>query len=407
MKIKTDILIIGAGPSGTVAAATLLKKGYDVTIIEKSVFPRFVIGESLLPRCMDVLREADLIEPITAAGFQKKSGAKFIHGDSVCDFDFTEQFTPGSRWTWQAPRADFDKILADTVEERGAKIVYDTTVTDVEINAEEVKTTVESNGEVQEYISKYIIDGSGYGRVLPRLFDLDKPSNQPSRSAFFTHLEDPNRPTDKDANRIHAIILAQDIWVWVIPFSNGNTSVGVVGNLSFIDENLSPEENFNHLLTMQPYLKERFTGAKQIFEPRRITGYSSSVKQFYGDRYVLTGNSTEFLDPIFSSGVTFAIESGALSAKLIMRELEGEDVDWQTEYVDHIQAGVSTFRSYVNAWYDDTLPTIFFAPSINQDIKERICSVLAGYVWDQNNHYVKRHDKALTTLAKVIRMQKK
>lgn len=407
MTTKTDILIIGAGPSGSVAAAVLNKNGYDVTVVEKMSFPRFVIGESLLPRCMDILREVDLVDVLDAGGFQKKYGAKFIYRDKECEFDFSEQFTNGSTWTWQVERSDFDKLLADTVESRGANYHYETTVTAVKFSNDKVLTTVEKNGEFFEVESKYIIDGSGFGRVLPRLLDLDRPSQQPPRSAFFAHISDKNRPDNIDGNRIQIIVINQDLWAWVIPLSKGQASVGFVGELPEFDPSKTDEENFHDLLLADDYTKDRFTQYDFKFAPKLIAGYSSTVSKFYGDRFVLTGNSTEFLDPVFSSGVTFAIESGSLAAKLVSDELSGNAVNWQKDYVDYIQEGVDVFRSYVNGWYDGTLPTVFFSPNINQGLKERICSVLAGYVWDKKNSYVKKHDSALKVLAKVISIQKK
>ena len=407
MTQTTDILIIGAGPSGSVAAAILNKKGYDVTVVEKMTFPRFVIGESLLPRCMDILRDADLVDVIEKAGFQKKHGAKFISGDKECDFDFSEQFTEGSTWTWQVTRADFDKLLADTVASRGVNFHYDTAVSDVQFIGDKVISSVTHNGSSSQIESKYIIDGSGYGRVLPRLLKLDVPSNQPARSAFFTHISDHKRPQNIDGNRIQIVVLNQQLWAWVIPFSEGHASVGFVGDLPEFDETKSKEENLRILIASENYLKNRFQDAELVFEPKQIKGYSSAVSKFYGDRFVLTGNSTEFLDPVFSSGVTFALESGSKAAYLVADELDGKKVDWEKDYVDYIQSGVDVFRSYVNGWYDGTLPLIFFSPNINQGLKERICSVLAGYVWDQKNPYVKKHETAIGVLAKVINIQKK
>jgi flavin-dependent dehydrogenase len=143
-----------------------------------------------------------------------------------------------------------------------------------------------------------------------------------------------------------------------------------------------------------------------IFEPRTIEGYAISTKQLYGDGFALCGNATEFLDPIFSSGVTFAMESGNKAGKLAGKFLRGEKVDWQTEYTDYMMQGVNTFRSYVAAWYNGDLHDIFFSENPDPVIKKQICSVLAGYVWDLNNPFVKKHDRVLKSLAQVIRIEK-
>ncbi|MCG8573587.1 MAG: tryptophan 7-halogenase [Flavobacteriales bacterium] len=398
---QTEVLVIGAGPSGSIAAAQLIKEGIQVTVIEKTKFPRFVIGESLLPRCMDILESVDLIESIKNKGFQEKFGAKFIMGDDSCDFNFSEQYTKGWDWTWQVPRADFDKALIDEVEGRGAEVLYESTVENVEFLEDEVITTFSHEGKSEQISSKYVIDGSGYGRVLPRLLDLEEASDMPARSAFFTHIKDENRGDGADQNRIQVLVIEPETWFWMIPFSNGVTSVGFVGDLPEVDVE-NPREFFQNMLEEHEYLKDRFGKCDFVFDPKLITAYSISVSRFYGDRYVLTGNSTEFLDPVFSSGVTFALESALKAAELVAKELRGEEANWETDYVNYIQTGVDVFRSYVNNWYDGTLHSIFFAKDIKQTIKEQICSVLAGYVWDKSNPYVKRHGSAPKTLAKVI-----
>lgn len=398
---QTEVLVIGAGPSGSIAAAQLIKEGIQVTVIEKTKFPRFVIGESLLPRCMDILESVDLIESIKNKGFQEKFGAKFIMGDDSCDFNFSEQYTKGWDWTWQVPRADFDKALIDEVEGRGAEVLYESTVENVEFLEDEVITTFSHEGKSEQISSKYVIDGSGYGRVLPRLLDLEEASDMPARSAFFTHIKDENRGDGADQNRIQVLVIEPETWFWMIPFSNGVTSVGFVGDLPEVDVE-NPREFFQNMFEEHEYLKDRFGKCDFVFDPKLITAYSISVSRFYGDRYVLTGNSTEFLDPVFSSGVTFALESALKAAELVAKELRGEEANWETDYVNYIQTGVDVFRSYVNNWYDGTLHSIFFAKDIKQTIKEQICSVLAGYVWDKSNPYVKRHGSAPKTLAKVI-----
>lgn len=138
---EVDVLVIGAGPSGSITSAILHKAGLSVQIVEKVKFPRFVIGESLLPRCMEALQEADLLSAVEAKGFQQKTGAKFIWGDKLCDFRFSQQYTPGWDYAYQVQRADFDKTLADACEERGVSIAYETEVVDIKFREDGSSTT--------------------------------------------------------------------------------------------------------------------------------------------------------------------------------------------------------------------------------------------------------------------------
>jgi flavin-dependent dehydrogenase len=404
---KIDVLVIGAGPSGTVAASIVNKSGLKVKIVEKQKFPRFVIGESLLPRCMEHLEAAGFLEAIKKKGFQEKSGAKFVRGNEISDFNFSDQFSKGWQWTWQVPRAEFDQVLADEVQRMGVEVKFETGVTDIKFNGTDSVTTVEdSNGRKSEIEARFIIDASGYGRVIPRLLNLDKPSILPPRKALFVHTKDVKRPSGLDGNRITVVVHKSDVWIWVIPFSNGNTSLGFVGSPDFFESvQGNNEERLRQLIKSEPRL-ERFEDAEFVWEsPRILEGWSISTHKFYGDGFVLTGNSTEFLDPIFSSGVTLATESGHLAAKLAVKQLKGGNVDWEKEFVEHTQQGVSVFRTYVMAWYDGSLQDIFFAKKQTEKIKQQICSVLAGYVWDLENPFVKKHQKNVATLAEVIRLE--
>ena len=223
---KVDVLVIGAGPAGTVAASIINKAGFKVKIVEKQKFPRFVIGESLLPRCMEALTEAGFVDALKEKGFQEKFGAKFVKNGKICDYFFADQFTAGWNWTWQVPRAEFDKTLADTVEKMGVPVCYETTVTAINFTGSDSITTVEDlHGNKTEIAARFIIDGSGYGRVIPRLFNLDKPSNLPPRKALFTHVVDLNRSMVDEPNRITIIVHKPGVWVWVIPFSTDRKSV--------------------------------------------------------------------------------------------------------------------------------------------------------------------------------------
>lgn len=401
-----DVLVIGAGPSGCVSSCYLHNNGAKVKVVEKTKFPRLVVGESLIPRVMDHFDEAGLMDALQKMNFEKKPGARFIRGNEVCHFNFSENYTDGWTWTWQVPRADFDNAMAQEVIRKGIDLEFESEVIAIEFDGKNSVTTVkDKEGNIKKIHAKFVIDSSGYGRVLPRLLDLDAPSGLAPHSAIFTHIKDINRPEN---DVISFDIIETEIWLWVIQFSNGNTSVGIVGPTDFIN-NISAKstsEALRKAIGMSEHYRKRFEGLDFLFEPLKLENYSRSVKKMYGDGFALTGNSTEFLDPVFSSGVAFATESGMLAAKLALKEINGEKVDWETQFSDYMKQGIDTFRTYVEEWYTGNLQTLFFHQPENPDVKRKICSVLAGYVWDQSNPFVKKHKNIIKNMAHMINMGK-
>lgn len=392
--------------SGSVAAGILQKAGLEVQIVEKMRFPRFVIGESLLPRCMEALEEAGLLNAVEAKGFQQKTGAKFIWGDKLCDFKFSQQYTKGWQYAYQVQRASFDKTLADACETMGVPVHYETEVVGVTIHDDgtsttEVKLQDQSTATID---AQFIIDGSGYGRVLPTLFGLNKPSTQHPRKALFAHMKDPYRQETDEPDRITVYVHNLNTWIWVIPFADGSTSVGFVGSPEFFEQFTGDiTQQFQAMLYNEPDLKNRFRHFEMLWdEPRILQAWSATTTSFFGKGFVLTGNVTEFLDPVFSSGVTLATVSAQKAAHLVIRQLKGETVDWQKEYMDYMQTGVDVFRTFVNGWYDGTLFKIFFAKNPDEDLLNKICSVLAGYVWDESNPFVLKSEKTVYALAKYL-----
>ncbi|MCK0130942.1 tryptophan 7-halogenase [Flavobacteriaceae bacterium F08102] len=403
-----DVLIIGAGPAGCVSAAYLNKQDLTIQVIEKSVFPRFVIGESLLPRSMEHFKEVGLFDCLDKQHFEKKFGARFIRNEEHCHFNFSKKYTPGWNWTWQVPRADFDHVLAQEIVKKGVPVAFNWAVTDVKFDDQGATATIENEqGMTEEIRAKFIIDSSGYGRVLPRLLGLDKPSERPSFSSIFTHVEDVRKPAGEEGSLITFDIVKQKVWLWVIPFSNGTTSLGFVGPTSFFEQyEGTTEERMQELLKLSSHYHARFDNLPFKFTPIQIQNYTKNVTQLYGNKYVLTGNSSSFIDPVFSSGVAFATESSLLAAKLVCKELAGEKVDWEVEYARYIQKGVSVFESYVNEWYTGNLQKLFFHRPENPDIKSKICAVLAGYVWDESNPFVKKHHRVIKSMAHLIDLEK-
>lgn len=409
-KENVDILIIGAGPSGSVAAGYLQKQGAKIKVVEKQKFPRIVVGESLIPRVMDHFDEAGLFETLDSYAFEKKPGARFIRGKEICIFDFSNKFGEGWDWTWQIPRADFDKAMTDELQRKGVDIAFETEVTHVEFHETDSITTIkDKNGTVSQIHAKFVIDCSGYGRVLPRILNLESPSKLDPHSAIFTHVKDINRPDGVEGTQISFDIIETEVWLWVIPFSNGNTSIGIVGPTDYIDKLSSTgntEEAIKNAIKLSDFYVKRFDKLPFEFDPIHLKNYSVAVSQFYGEGYALTGNSTEFLDPVFSSGVCFATESGILAAKLALKQINGEEVNWEKEYAEYMKFGIDVFTTYVKEWYTGNLQELFYHQPENPDVKRKICAVLAGYVWNKENTFVTKHHNIIKNMAYMIRENK-
>lgn len=403
---RYDVIVIGAGPSGAVVSALLNKKGYRVLVLERTQFPRFSIGESLLPQSMAFLEEAGMLEAVQAAGFQFKNGAAFCHAERYESFDFTEKFSEGWGTTFQVQRDRFDKILADTAQQQGVDIRYGLTVTNFEyVDGQAQVDVMDESGASAQLQARFVLDGSGYGRVLPRLLNLEKPSHFPARTSLFTHVQDNIVAENYDRNKILITVHPQhqDIWYWLIPFSNGRASVGVVAEKAAIDQRQGDEQHkLMQLIRESGWMASLLEQAEFDTRVGSLTGYSCDVTQLYGPGFALLGNAGEFLDPVFSSGVTIAFKSASLAAAVVAQELEGQNPDWDKQFVQPLQQGVNTFKEFVEAWYDSRLQDVIFTRDKNDPVKRMISSILAGYAWDVANPYVK-DVKRLTALAEVCR----
>lgn len=402
-----DVIVIGAGPSGAIASALLVQKGYSVLMLEREQFPRFSIGESLLPQCMEFIEEAGMLPAVQAGDFQFKNGAAFYYNGQHTEFDFTKKFSPGHGTTFQVQRARFDKILADEAARFGVDLRYRHEITAVDMTGEQPRVTYRTpEGEVRAATAKFLLDASGFGRVLPRLLDLEYPSDFPVRQACFTHVRDHITDASFDRNKILITThpTHRDVWFWTIPFANGTCSIGIVARKEFFDpytENL--DERLMQIFNEDPHLKALLAQAEIIQATKQITGYSSNVKSLHGKGFALLGNAGEFLDPVFSSGVTIAMKSASLAAGLLDKQLRGETVDWEKDYSVPLKKGVDTFRTFVTAWYDTRFQDVIYHHTHNDDVKAMISSILAGYAWDENNPYVKDSERRMNVLAEICR----
>ena len=400
-----EIIVIGAGPAGSIASSLLKRAGHEVVVLERESFPRFSIGESLLPHCLDLVAEAGMIGAVDAAGFQLKNGAAFARGDDYADFDFGQQYSRGRATAFQVPRAQFDQLLADEAERQGVEIRYRTGITAVDFSSPRpAVATRDAAGDDATLRADFVLDASGFGRCLARHLELERPSPFPVRQALFTHVADaiPRGSFDRQKIRVVVHPRHRDVWFWLIPFSGGRSSLGVVARPEFLAGFAgTPEERLRALVAEDGGLADLLGAAGWDTEVREITGYSASVSTLHGRGFALLGNAAEFLDPVFSSGVTIAMRSASMAAAVLHRQLGGERVDWDEEFSRPLLRGVDTFRAYVEAWYDGRFQDIVFCPDPPAKFRAMICSVLAGYAWDTDNPFVTDAGRRLAQVAQL------
>jgi flavin-dependent dehydrogenase len=397
-----EVLIVGAGPAGAVAAALLCRQGRQVLVLEREQFPRFSIGESLLPQSMEYLAQAGVLRAVQNAGFQLKNGAAFGHREHYVEFDFRDKHSPGWSTTYQVERARFDYLLACEAARQGAEIRYRHEVLAVDVGGERPRVTVkDTDGTSYIVEAGFLLDASGFGRVLPRLLQLEVPSSFPVRGAIFTHIEDHISATDFDRNKILVTVhpAHDDLWYWLIPFANGRASLGVVGQTDDLIQTPGGEtENLQSLVRQAPSLHCLLARARWDTPTRKLVGYSANVKSLCGPGFALLGNAGEFLDPIFSSGVTIAFKSSSLAAAVLQRQFRGEKVDWYAEFAAPLKRGIDTFRAFVESWYRGGFQRIIFFGKPPAEVRRMLSAILAGYAWDETNPYARDTHRRLATL---------
>ena len=259
-----------------------------------------------------------------------------------------------------------------------------------------VKATDLETGRPLQIDADFVLDCSGYGRVLPKLLDLEKKPQLGPRCAIFSHFEGDRRPEGAGEGDIWVCIHPRGPWTWIIPFSNGRTSVGIVGTPEMLED--AGDNDQQRLLTMladDPNAQLRLSDAQPVIKTARLEGWSASVTRFHGPGWAVTGNASEFLDPVFSSGVTLALESSHRAAKLVDQQLSGEEVDWTANYTSVMDRAVGVFRVFVKAWYSGELQKVLMHPGKDEKVKRAITAVLGGYVLDERNPFVRNTEGML------------
>lgn len=384
-----DVLVIGGGPAGASAAIRSRQAGLRTLLVEKLPFPRFRIGESLLPDGNALLRELGVWEKVCQAGFIQKFGARFYLGAGEAEkkVDFSTGLVPGLDRTFQVDRARFDALLVDHARELGAELRIGATVralhTDGELHHAEIETGADQHAPVTTQVrARYVIDASGRDQFFPHALKAEhEPAAFPRRIAIYTHFRGVPREAGP-AGGDTLIVRLPEGWFWVIPINADTTSVGLVTtNAAFKALALPPAEHFAAVVARTPRLRRLLADARPTLGYHVTADYSYYRKRVAEGRYVLAGDAGGFLDPIFSSGVYLALRSAKHAAALVARAAREDRALSRAECAAHLRAcrrPAAVFHRLIDAFYDDHSFAVFMCPRPPWGLAPAITSIVAG-----------------------------
>ncbi|MFN2542245.1 MAG: NAD(P)/FAD-dependent oxidoreductase [Chthoniobacterales bacterium] len=379
-----DVAIIGGGPAGSVAAALLARAGRRVVVFEREKFPRFHIGESLLPFSTKAFTRLDLQEKLLAAGFMKKFGGEMFGSCSEkgTKFYFKDAYRSQTDHAYQVTRADFDKLLLDHAAESGAEVRERTMVARVTLADEHVDLALGENGSAENIRARYIIDASGRNSILGNQLGIKKNYDHLQKLSLFAHYEGVWRPEGIDAT-LTLLIRGIDRWFWVIPLSAHRTSIGVVlDKETFRAAKMSAEDFLERALAEQPIIAKRMSGAHRASEVYVTTDFSYRSTRLHGERWLLAGDAAGFIDPIFSSGVFLAVFSGEQCADALNEALDhpGRAKRLFRRYERALNRAMDIYLRFVNAWYTKEFIEVFLSPRDLLGLPPAVNAVLGGNI---------------------------
>jgi flavin-dependent dehydrogenase len=384
-----DAVVIGGGPGGSTVATALARAGRRVTLLEREKFPRFHVGESLLPFSLPILDRLGVHEKVRAAGYQKKYGAFFWNesNGTARPVVFAEARDPNHPMAYQVKRADFDDLLLRHAATCGALVREETAVEDVLFEggrAVGVRARPAEGGPGEEIRARVVVDASGQGAVLSRKLGLRRFDPKLKRAALFAHYEGLRWP---EGSRPGDILLPidQGVWYWVIPFSDGTCSVGGVFDPADVrfGEGATPESRFESLIERSLRMRELLSGARRFSKVYGVSDYSASSQRLGGDGWVLVGDAATFLDPVFSTGVFLAMATGERAALAIDRALARRgrvDARDLRSYERQANRMFARFRKFVYNFYDPVFFEAFTTPQPPEPIRAAVVTTLAGGV---------------------------
>ncbi|MCX5611745.1 MULTISPECIES: NAD(P)/FAD-dependent oxidoreductase [unclassified Streptomyces] len=393
---SADVIVIGGGPAGAVSALVLARQGHNVVLLEKDEFPRFHIGESLLPYMMGLFDQIGLREAVEAQGYVPKFGGEFIDPtetkffEGVFRADFTKQGEGRHRSAFQVERAKFDKMLADQAEAAGAKVLFGANVTELLMDGDRmVGVRYEREGQGHELRSAYVVDASGRAGRIANRFGLRKTLEKLRMVAVFRHYEGLDESHNLGVEGDIQVGAHDDGWVWAIPLSKDAISVGTVMPRDVLRKTTT-EKAFEEHVARIPRITARLTGTRPTTDLRVETDYCYHSDTVTGPGWLMVGDAGCFGDPMFSGGVLVATATAVRAAETLGAALadpaaEGRLFD---TYSNYFKTGYDTYIRLIHAYYEGELVSVAADAARftrREALEKYVIRLIGGDFWSEHN----------------------
>ena len=355
-----DVIVIGGGPSGSTVSALLAEYGHKVLLLEREGFPRYHIGESLIPYTWFTLNRLGVVDWLHTSACPKKYSVQFVSitGKVSQPFYFFQTIEHECSQTWQVWRAEFDAMLLDNARKKGVEVQQGVTVRDVLMEGSRVvgvRADVKDGPKGREIRAKVVVDATGRDSLLSRKFQWKDRDPDLNKIAVWSYYEGALRDPGLDEGATTVAYVPQKGWFWYIPLHSNIVSVGVVGEPGYLyRDTRDPDAIFHREAQACTWIRDHISVGRQA-GPVRVTGeYSYHSQRIGGDGFCLVGDAFAFLDPLFSTGVFLALKSGEMSADAIHAGLATGQVTAAhfDEYYARQRRAVMSFRQLVRAFYD-------------------------------------------------------
>jgi len=380
---ECDVLVVGGGPAGSTIAALLAQKGRDVVVLEKDRFPRFHIGESLLPLNLPLFDRLGVADEVSRIGVYKP-GAEVISDEHAEATTFRFDHNPylSIDHSYHVRRADFDKLLLDNCRRLGATALEGTRVTEVELGAEGCPriTAIGPDGAPSLWFPHFLIDASGRDTLLLRRLGLKRVDKRNNTAAVFGHFRNVPR-RNGSAEGMITMHLFQHGWFWMIPLPDDVMSVGMVGTRSFFRTRTGDLDSFfARAVAASPSVAERMTNAEPISPLLATANYSYDSRRCAGDGYILIGDAAAFIDPLFSSGVMMAMSSADFAADVVHAWLDNRKLGERLmrDYQRNVRRGLNSLSWLIYRINTPVLRDIFMASFDLFNTRNGLLAILAG-----------------------------